>query len=483
MHPTKKIIAYVLILVTLLVTISLQIFWLRNVYRGEKQRLDDRLEYMIANAASRNMYDFAGINKNDSSSFRMFLKSAPWLKLRQGFDEAQSENMFRVFSEEHYKDSSYIALKFIFYTKPRPRSKVPGSQGQIFSMEERQHMDSLALNQMRIKIEKGMHDLKVNQPYHLRLFDYTWRSNKNAPEFRTLAPAFLSRLYSYDLELFHKFQLVIPSLTRTVIYEMRYQIASSMLMIGLTFVAFFLIYRLFNAQQLYADVRESFISNVTHELKTPVSTVMLAINSIRKFQLNQNPQLLEEYLNISEQELGRLTLLIDRVLNTQGMEKSADQLNLQLFDIQVLILEVIERMKILIAQNGGTCNFRQDSEPCFVLGDQFELGNVFYNLIENALKYGQKGVLIELSCYHKGKSVIISVQDNGPGIDPEYQQKVFERFFRAPLQGEVRQVKGSGLGLNYVRQVITEHYGHISLKSQLHKGCTFIINLPVHNES
>ena len=137
-------------------------------------------------------------------------------------------------------------------------------------------------------------------------------------------------------------------------------------------------------------------------------------------------------------------------------------------------------MRLQIENAGAELTWHPLEKPCFVTGDPVHLTNVFYNLIENALKYGGKGVKLTVSCSLNAREVAISFKDNGPGIAGIYHDRVFERFFRVPAgTTDVHNVKGTGLGLNYVQQMVEKHGGHIKLISEPGKGSNFIINLPL----
>jgi signal transduction histidine kinase len=176
-------------------------------------------------------------------------------------------------------------------------------------------------------------------------------------------------------------------------------------------------------------------------------------------------------------------MMIEKVLNLDEMDNGQMKLRPELYDVQQGLLQVISSMQLQTDNKMADIIYHQSPEPCFVNGDPVLLSNVFYNLIDNALKYGGKGVVIVVSCRTDDGQVMISFADNGPGIAPIYHERVFDRFFRVPENNSTRKVNGSGLGLNYVRFIVEQHGGKIKITSELHKGCVFTIYLPEYHEA
>ncbi|KAA2243350.1 HAMP domain-containing histidine kinase [Chitinophaga agrisoli] len=470
--------AYPLVVLSLLVSIALQVAWLRQLFVEQRARTFEDIEELVAVTAKNNIYKYVQAEPSDKSTFQQFLLSPAWMQIRQGFDDAFVKGMSRTFSEDRGPDSSVIELKFTFYTKPSHRPH--GTQfWQDLPMDQKLREDSLSLIQMNKTVEAGLRKLGVTAPHYYLLQDYANNSTDvSHPEARKAA--FVSKRYSYNLQHLKRYQLVVSAVDGLVWYKMRYYAASSILMLLLTGAAFYFILKLMRNQRLYAEARVAFTSNMTHEIKTPIATVALAIESINKYDLINDPVKLQTYLDISRQELQRLNLMVEKVLNL-SQENSAEQYQLKpaLYDVQTGLQEVISSMELQFAAKGASCTFTPWQEPCFVYADAVHLTNVFYNLIENAVKYADKPLQLNITCSCNDTEVKISFTDNGPGIEPIYHDRVFERYFRVPSGGDRHNVKGSGLGLNYVKHIIEAHKGAILLKSEAGKGSTFIINLPV----
>lgn len=251
----------------------------------------------------------------------------------------------------------------------------------------------------------------------------------------------------------------------------------SLLLLAITGLAFGAIYRNLQQQRRLTELKNDFISNMTHELKTPIATVSVAIEALQNFGAAQNPKLTQEYLKISKNELSRLTLLVDKVLKMATFEQQGLQLNQEELDTVQLVNQVLQSMKIQFEKFRANVQFITQGSNFLLMADRVHLTNVIYNLLDNALKYSENNPKIILQLSETLTHFTLTVSDEGIGISAEYQTRVFDKFFRVPT-GDTHNVKGYGLGLNYVASVIQQHQGTISVKSEAGKGSTFTITLP-----
>ena len=242
-------------------------------------------------------------------------------------------------------------------------------------------------------------------------------------------------------------------------------------------LAFGTIYRNLRQQRRLTELKNDFISNVTHELKTPIATVSVAIEALQSFGAAQNPELTKEYLEISKNELSRLTLLIDKVLKMSAFEQQGLSLNRETVHLPDLIKQVLSSLKLQFEKYQAEISVDTSGQNLVVSADKIHLTNVVYNLLDNALKYSENTPEIRIEIQDSGQEIRFSVKDKGIGILPEYQDKVFEKFFRVPT-GNTHDVKGYGLGLSYVASVVKQHGGRIEVQSEWEKGSTFTVILP-----
>lgn len=274
--------------------------------------------------------------------------------------------------------------------------------------------------------------------------------------------------YFLRFELLNRFQYITGKLSP--------QIGLSLLLIALTSFTFVLLYRNLMKQRRLTQFKNELISNITHELKTPIATVSVAIEALKSFHAMDDPRRTEEYLDISNSELQRLSLLVDKVLRLSMFEKHQVELKMERFDLKQLVEEVIGSMRLQFEKVKARVQLHTDGDPN-IEADRLHITSVIFNLLDNALKYGKADLEITVSIKRNDEGLQLMVTDNGIGIPAAYRKKVFDKFFRVP-SGDTHNVKGYGLGLSYVAYVVERHRGKIEVISEPGQGSSFIIQLP-----
>jgi two-component system phosphate regulon sensor histidine kinase PhoR len=253
----------------------------------------------------------------------------------------------------------------------------------------------------------------------------------------------------------------------------------SIFLVGVTIVSFVILYKNLLKQQRLAELKNEFIGNITHELKTPIATVGVAIEALKNFNAIRDPQRTKEYLDISSNELQRLSLLVDKVLKLSMFEKKEIDLQYEMFDLREVVDEVVSSMRLQIEKYHAIVSIAQKGNTNLE-ADRLHLLSVVFNLLDNALKYSKEQPVIEIGLEGDDNTVQLRISDNGIGIAPEYRNKIFEKFFRIPT-GNTHNTKGYGLGLSYVAHVVQKHKGKISVDSELGVGTTITISIPKNN--
>lgn len=472
---------YVLAMFCLLASAAGQLLWVRQLFWTEHARLQRELEDQISTVAEQTIYARLLPQPVPQTPYRAFFLSPGWRQLRAAFDNLDFPKLGKNNASSIAEDSMYVTLGFSLRSKPATGKVTRHSYNSYVATLTPQRLaqiDRQSLGHLRPALDSLLRTQHVGSAAGYRIFEVAGHRYLGGGGPAPGRIGYVSRPYAYnDLHL-RTCQLVVPSLLGAVLYRLRYSLASAGLLLLLTGATFGALLRLVRSQRRYAEARIAFTSNMTHELKTPVATVALALESITKFHLSQNPAKLQEYLAIGQHELRRLTQLLDNVLALDQAENGPTALRPELYDVQEGLQQAIAALRPQFAQQHGVLTFQPSPEPCFVLGDPVHLTNVCYNLLENALKYGGPGVQVQLACIIDGQQVRLSVQDNGPGIAKAYHAKVFERFFRVPGPANVHAVKGTGLGLHYVRQIVAQHHGTIVLRSAPGAGSRFTITLP-----
>ncbi|TDN36806.1 HAMP domain-containing histidine kinase [Hymenobacter sp. UV11] len=252
-------------------------------------------------------------------------------------------------------------------------------------------------------------------------------------------------------------------------------LGGSVLLLVLTSGCFVLVLHTMVAQRKLAEAKNDFINNMTHELKTPLTTVSAAVETLERFGPQADPEKVKTYLRISQTELRRLSDLVDKVLTIASKERQALELHPEPVRPAELVQAAVHRHQLHARK---PVHFEIDMAPADVVqADRLHLDGVINNLLDNAIKYSNAQVTIAVRSRRMAGGWQLTVQDDGVGIASGYQAAVFDRFFRVPT-GNLHPVKGFGLGLYYVRQVVERHGGRIAVRSEPGRGSTFTLWLP-----
>ena len=273
------------------------------------------------------------------------------------------------------------------------------------------------------------------------------------------------------------YRLEIDNPTGYLLKRLSPQILFSIFLIALTIFSFWLLIKNLLRQQRLTELKNDFISNITHELKTPIATVSVAIEALKNFNAMHDVQRSQEYLDISANELNRLNMLVDKVLKLSMFDNKALEIKNEPLALDAVVKEVVQSMQLQFEKQQATVNMNLDGSNFTINGDRMHITSVVYNLLDNALKYSKDKLIIDIRLQSTTTETLLSVSDNGIGISPEYKDKIFDKFFRVP-HGNQHNTKGYGLGLSYVAQVVKEHHGSIEVQSELDRGTSFVVHLP-----
>jgi len=272
----------------------------------------------------------------------------------------------------------------------------------------------------------------------------------------------------------HYFGVYFPNKSSDIISAMKQWIFTSII---LFFVVFFFAYSMFVIlrQRRLSEVKTDFINNMTHELKTPISTIALSSEVLLSEHFEKEPERLKQYAEIIKNENERLRRQVDKVLQIATLDKGEIEMKHEALDMHELLKRALVTLQILAQQKGGKLSADYSAINPIVRGDRVHLTNVIYNLIDNAIKYSSKPI-IELRTHNEDQLFYLSVKDNGKGLSKEDSVRIFEKFYRVP-QGNIHDVKGFGLGLYYVKRIMESHKGKITVDSKLGESSTFTIGL------
>jgi two-component system phosphate regulon sensor histidine kinase PhoR len=252
----------------------------------------------------------------------------------------------------------------------------------------------------------------------------------------------------------------------------------SLIFTTLLLFTFILIIVIISRQKRLSEMRTDFMNNMTHELKTPVSSISLASQMLNDASLTKSSNMMQHLSRVIKDETKRLSQQIDKVLQMSIFEKESTALNLKKMDINGLISNIAGNFAIKVENGGGKIITDLLAKDSYALVDEIHFTNIIYNLMDNALKYGKQPLLLKTKTWNEKGKLMISVEDNGIGIRKDHLKRIFDKFYRIPT-GSVHDVKGFGLGLAYVKKVVTDHKGAIRAESELNIGTKFIISIPL----
>ena len=271
--------------------------------------------------------------------------------------------------------------------------------------------------------------------------------------------------------------LYFPGQKKYVLSSMWLMLAvSGSFMVVIIFSFYYAISTIFKQKKL-SEIKNDFISNMTHEFKTPISTISLACEVLNDKTVEKSPQRVSNYIKMINDENKRLSLLVENILQTAILDKGELKLKIQSIDIHSLIEQTIANIKLQVENKNGEITTELKATRPIINADKVHITNIIFNLIDNALKYSTEKPKIKISTRSDEEGVYFSVQDNGIGISHENQKRIFDTMYRVPT-GNIHNVKGFGLGLSYVKVVVEKHEGTISVESELGKGSTFTVYLP-----
>lgn len=506
---------------TIIVTVAVQVYWNFKNYQTNKQQvtneiqrgLDTALEEYYAELAKTDYLTIIqseeGIVTSNISKGSTVSKSSVWTSDKTNPIDIKSINIET--DNRENVDSILLSVKAelnkeLIKTNKQPFDSIQGftqllSHGKGFTVDK----DRGEQNVQVIKGKKAFDSLKVMKSIGTiiismekdsisyksldSLLNIQFRQKKISPTYTlnhykkdTLFHQSNSEVEQGNLmEVISKSTYLKPNEAITLQFENPYKDAlklsftgillSFLLSIAIISCLFYLL-KIIKDQKQLAEVKNDLISNITHEFKTPISTIAVAIESIRDFKGIDDKNRTKNYLNISSEQLGKLNTMVEKLLETATLDSDQLQLHKEPQDIVALLNDAVQEMRMRATDE--IIKFESSDEIIMTTIDGFHIENAINNILDNALKYG--GIEIEVSIYQKNSQVIIDIIDNGNSLSKNTKDKIFEKFYRVP-KGNTHDVKGFGIGLYYSKKIIENHNGTLQLMLQPHQTI-FKITLP-----
>jgi len=278
-------------------------------------------------------------------------------------------------------------------------------------------------------------------------------------------------------EPFEHLIIIIPDLKRQVLASMIWMVIFAIVFTLIILTAFGVTVQALLRQKKLSEIKTDFINNMTHEFKTPLATISLAVDALRNEKVLSQPEKMSYFSGIIKEENKRMNKHVETILQAALLDRQELKLDMKKVHAHSLIQSALNNYQLQIQDKNGKVELKLDAENDEIIADENHFTNMLSNLFDNAIKYSRSAPEIVISTRNTNGSIVVDVRDNGIGISAENQRKVFHKFYRVPT-GNVHDVKGFGIGLNYVKLIVNAHKGRISLVSQPGKGSTFTLTFP-----
>lgn len=425
----RKVFPLIVVLITLSVLgiFFIQMSWIQNAVKLRQQQRAQDMEHATAQIKE--------------SMYRLFL-----IKIGQvGYNDEESK---------------------LFYLR--------GFTTQNFTNDE--------INQI---IERAVLKYNIKEPYEYVITNIFRMPISQSPgfdkEYFTKAKE-LTLTIENNSYFFETLYLYVNEDKNTVIHSMGWYIAGSILFTTIILSAFALTIRTMFNQKKISEIKSDFINNMTHELKTPLATISLAIDSLTNEKVIHDTEKIKYYSGMIKDENKRMNKQVEKILQSARIEKQDVKLNLQELNAHQIISKVAQNLSLQIQEKNGQLNIHLDAAHHTIMADEVHFSNVVFNLLDNAIKYSKENPEITVSTKKNSNMLVVKVKDNGVGMNRETQARVFEKFYRAHT-GNLHDVKGFGLGLSYVKAIVEAHGGKAKVESALGKGSTFSVYFPLVNQA
>jgi two-component system, OmpR family, phosphate regulon sensor histidine kinase PhoR len=275
--------------------------------------------------------------------------------------------------------------------------------------------------------------------------------------------------------------VIIPDFKKLILRSSYFELSIVVIFMLLIMFAFFFTVRALLNQKKLSEVKTDFINNMTHEFKTPLATISLAVDALRNEKVMNDREKMGYFSGIIKEENKRMNKHVETILQAALLEKNEFQINAVDLHVHDLIRKTLDNFNLQLKEKNAELDIKLNAKNDLISADEVHFGNMLNNLVDNAIKYSKEKLCLKITTHSTHRTVLIKIEDNGIGMARETVKRVFEKFYRA-YTGNVHNVKGFGLGMSYVKTVIDAHKGNIKVESALGRGTSFTIDMPVAKE-
>jgi len=444
----KKLFTIITILITLSLIgiIILQVSWIKNSLLIKEEQTKENLV--------TSMYDLTEELKEEKSKFPSIVSP----KMITEWPKDQLLNLFR---------APTIAQRYTsFKMQDRLRKAFErhGLRNTKFEFAIVSEANNFGYDLQSGQFEKKFEDALVDTVNNLI---YYWPINAlEGSETESLSPN-------------ETLIVVISDFKEFIFRSLGWMIAGAILFTIIILAAFYLTLRALLRQKKLSEIKSDFINNMTHELKTPLATISLAVDAIRNPKVLNDPQKLDYFSNIIKDENKRMNKQVETILQAALLDKQEVQLRLKPLHVHAIMSSIVENFRLQFDEREGSAITVLTAGNDQVQGDEVHFTNMLSNLVDNAIKYSKEdvGPVVKISTENAGNNIRIRIEDNGIGMSKETVSRIFEKFYRAHT-GNIHNVKGFGLGLSYVKTMVDAHNGKIKVESTPGKGSVFVLEFP-----
>lgn len=441
----KKIFPVIIVLITLSLIgiIIIQVSWIRTMLQVKEEQLHDRVIRAMIIAGEDLKHQKSG------------------LSLRLG-----RQNSPLAWPSDQFSDMIHQPLISERYT--------------IFQIEEKLKRAFAAVGQGNTKFDFAVSSIE-------KMVGYYEMQSKNY--FALSQDTVNNRVFAYQLEVptgtdaegivpEETLLVVVPNVKNLVWRSLGWMVAGACFFTLVMIAAFYLTVSTLLKQKKLSEIKGDFINNMTHEFKTPLATISLAVDALRNEKVLSDRDKLHYFSGIIKEENKRMNKQVETILQAALLDKQEVQLNLRPLHVHEVINGIIDNFNLQLQEKGARMETRLNASKDLVQGDEVHLPNLLSNLVDNAIKYSKENLLIRITTHSNNRNIIIRIEDNGIGMSRETLNRLFEKFYRAHT-GNLHNVKGFGLGLSYVKTMVDAHHGRVKVDSSLGKGSSFTIEIPL----